>query len=223
MRKTSNYKRYESGGAVLAETTLAPEATIAIDTDSPKAAAAADASVALQKQVEALRQSEQAAKDRAAPETRADIVKRWKANGLSDAQEAFLNQNLHMADVPHLLEAATAYARHRGHAEDSPDFFEAVKTYHDKHMSPPEPEFEPPSRSSRDYSTDSDAPVRASIVSAPVSRTVPGGYSDSSRSNKVTLSAEEKDIANRMGMSLNDYAAGKLDMQQRKERGEFDR
>jgi len=70
MRKKSAYRKFATGGAVLADPSApTPEVAIAIDTDSHAAAVADDASVAFQKQIDALRKSEQLAKDRAVQAT----------------------------------------------------------------------------------------------------------------------------------------------------------
>jgi len=105
-----------------------------------------------------------------------------------------------------------------GHELYSPAFHRAVKSNFDRMIAPlpktsPAPEyFEPlPEASTR------------SIVSAPVSRDYVPTSNRGERPGIVRLSAEERDMARRLNMSEKDYALGKLENEQRKRDGYYDR
>lgn len=104
----------------------------------------------------------------------------------------------------------------QGHEPDTKDYFNAMKQSFSDMASPavtPSPVFEPPPLRS---------PNRSSIVSAPVSRDIPTS-TPGERPGRVTLSVAEKEMADRLGMSHAEYAAGRLEMDQRKRDGYYDR
>lgn len=233
-RTKSAYRRFKDGGSVLADTP--PGVSVAIDTDATPKEIADDPSAALLKQIEALRQSEKTAKDRAAqiaespsPQSHDQILEQWQRAGLSDAQARFLRANPSMIGLPSVLEAATAYAHHRGHAVDTPEYFEAVKSNFEKHINPPEDtsEAEPVAVKVHKYGEPSEAsPSRASasMFSAPVSRETQANGSYNSygdRPGRVTLSVAQKEAARFAGVSEADYAKGVLELRERKASGDY--
>lgn len=218
-------KRYRDGGAV----DTAPETSISIDTNAPVQDVADEASVAFQKQIDALRAAEQRKQPMAAPpQSHDDILKQWKRGGLSDIQENFLRANPEMIDNPGILEAANNYAHLAGHEANTDAHFDAVKSYWHKHMTLPaavadtsEAEDRPRKSKSRD---DDDEPSRSSnrsLYSAPVSREAPGmGYnSDGERPGTVRLTAAMKEHARAAGISEAEYARGVLRLREEKKDG----
>jgi hypothetical protein len=62
----------------------------------------------------------------------------------------------------------------------------------------------------------------SAMVSAPVTREIPGSdYRIERKLSRITLSPQEKEIARLSGLTLEQYAEGKLDLMRRKEAGEI--
>jgi len=219
MRTKSHYRKFRDGGAVTADTPPVPPVAI-IDIDRNDTAPD-DASRAFQKQIDALRRSEQIAKDRAAqmaaPQlSRADTIKKWQQNGLSDPQAAFLSANGEMVDNPNALEAATRQAHLAGHEADTPAYFDSVKNYFHRHMNPPVAEPEP----ATEIELPPSMPSRGSMYSAPVNREGPAtGYSGGDGPGKVRLTASMKEAARVSGISEREYAEQVLRLRREKEDG----
>jgi hypothetical protein len=227
MRKTTNYRKFASGGAVLADTPSSVSVA-SIDNDIPPD----DASVAFQKQIDAQRKSEQLAKDRAdvptlPPQTREATIAQWQRAGMSYRAAEFLRSNGSMVDAPAALEAAVAVAHGKGHEQDSPQYFDEIRDYFDRHNLRPQSakttdeELPAVKRKEAKVESDFDSPNRASMYSAPVSREAPGSYGGD-RPGVVRLSPAQKEAARYAGVSEASYAKGVLELRERKERGEFD-
>jgi hypothetical protein len=229
MRTKSHYRKFRDGGAVTADTPPVPPVAI-IDIDRNDTAAD-DASAAFLRQIDALRKSEQIAKDRAAqmaappPQlSRAETIRRWQQNGLSDPQATFLGANPEMVDNPNALEAATRQAHIAGHQADSQEYFDSVKSYFHKHMNPPvaEPEYQPTKFSTPATETEllSSMPVRGSLYSAPVNReTASTGYSGGDGPGSVRLTVAMKEAAWIAGISEREYAEQVLRLREEKSQG----
>jgi hypothetical protein len=228
MYNKTRYKKFRGGGAVLSDTETPPAPPVAIVDIDKNDSPGDDASVHFQKQIAALRTAEdrQRTLEAEPPKlSRAETIRQWKQAGLSEKQAEFLNQNPELVDIPHMLEASTTYARHAGHAEDSTEFFDAIKSHFHKHMTlpeaaaeadkptsdrTPEPKFDPPSRSN------------ASMYSAPVSRegyTSALGASNGDRPGTVRLSVAQLEHAKAAGVSPKEYAEGVLRLRAEKADG----
>jgi hypothetical protein len=163
------------------------------------------------------------------PEGREDRIALWKQQGLSDRQAEYLRQNPAMIDRADLTGIATAMAHQQGFQPDTPEFLEITKTHfnglrmHEEqaqlrtHAAPPAvepmPEFSMPSPRQERMSA---------MVSAPVTREIPGSdYRIERKLSRITLSPQEKEIARLSGLTLEQYAEGKLDLMRRKEAGEI--
>jgi hypothetical protein len=235
-RTKSAYRQFKDGGVVLPETP--PELSVAIDTDVTPKEMADDPSSALLKQIDALRQSEQAAKDRLAqaaaiPHSRAETIARWQQAGMTAKQAAFLNNNPEMVDEPNMLEIATRAAHLAGHAADTDDFFSAVSSHFNKYSRPDDASkaediAEPVEAKINRYSEPSEASSpranSASMFSAPVSRETQANGSYNSygdRPGRVTLSVAQKEAARFAGISEVDYAKGVLELRERKANGDY--
>lgn len=192
-----------------------------------------EAALALQKQIDALRRSEELARQhqvQAAQRqpTREQILAAWKQQGLSDAEARFLEENPAMIDNAGLTAFASGQAAQRGHERGSEEYLRATREIFNQHLAhlqqaaatnaAPQPTpafFKPPPARPR-------AASNASIVSAPVSREVPDGTVRSEPANdpsRVKLTAEEVEAARLSGVSLREYAEGKLRLAREKRDG----
>ena len=219
----SKYKRqaFRDGGRVddlnvpvdAAAETPAPEVP-PVPAELPPAAAQPeplrqdDATLALRRQIESMRQSEQAQRQQAAqpqPMTREQRLEAWRQQGLSDAESQFFQNHPAMLDHPELTNFAVHKAKEAGFERGTEGIFAAVETIfnanHPQAQAPqPMPEtptfFEPP------------APRPARVgYSAPVSRSIPsGGSGRRSSPGQVTLSPQEVEAARVSGISVEDYA-----------------
>jgi hypothetical protein len=198
-----------------------------------------DASLAFREQLEALRRSEDLARQRETakqpsspqptlPEGREDRIALWKRHGMTDRQAEFLRENPAMIDRSDLTGIATSLAHQQGYKSDSPEFLEITKTHFNglrmqeeqaqlrSHAAPPAVEPMPEEYSMPPSSSPSVG------YSAPVTRDVPTGtYHGERRLSRITLSAQEKEIARLSGVSQEEYALGKLELMRRKEAGEI--
>jgi hypothetical protein len=230
MRTKSHYRKFRDGGAVTADTPPVPPVAI-IDIDRNDTAPD-EASSAFQAQIDALRRSEQIAKDRAAQKaapppqlSRAESIQKWQQNGLSDSQAAFLNANPEMVDNPNMLEAATRQAHIAGHQVDSQEYFDSVKSYFHRHLNPPaaEPEYQPTNLSTPAAETEPlpSMPSRGSLYSAPVNReSASTGYSGDGPGS-VRLTVAMKEAARIAGISEREYAEQVLRLREEKSQGHY--
>jgi hypothetical protein len=204
----------------------------------PEIDARDETSRAFQNQIDALRKAEATQNQR---------QQRATQNGLTPNQMAFLEANPAFPNHPEPAKRALMAAHAEGHAEDSPEFHRAVLqhfnteigTIHagvlaDRHREPEpvKPEHSSPRAglSGRQRQPKMDDEVesmderirRGGVPSAWLERSVVDGRSYQERNRgRVTLTAEERDIARRSGISERDYAMGKLDLMQRKANGEL--
>jgi hypothetical protein len=240
----TRYRKYRDGGAV----PLTPAAHIAADkatADLVPAIESAvtipdvqdDASAAFQRQIDALRKSEQIQRDRAAtasqraaPPGRSEIIADWKSKGLTNLQESYLRANERMVDNPGVLAEATKAAHLAGHQVDSLPYFEAITNYFDRHMGPApvEPEeAEPAPAPKRDRGGGSDDSLPSSKsngvrYSAPVNReTASTGYARGNTPDSIRLTVAEKEAAAFSGLTLREYAEQLIELRRRKSEGDY--
>lgn len=198
-----------------------------------QAATDADAAkLALVRQIEALKQSEQLQRQRHAAMAHAQrpthdqLLQHWRANNnMSEADENFLRENPAMIDNSQLAALAATEAAQQGHARDTDAHRQATKAIFDQRLAhlqaqaransaPQEPPkfFKP--------APPPAPPDRAAMYSAPVSREVPtGAYREPSPSS-VTLSQDQLAIAAASGISPVEYARNLLKLEAQKRRGE---
>lgn len=143
------------------------------------------------------------------PPTRQQKLALWRSSGMSEEESAFLQRNPEMIDFSELTGFAVRRAQQAGYQRGTNEFSDAVKKIFDANFSRPQgqaespvmpqtPEFfRPPAPA---------APKEAYIVSAPVSRDVPGVTRPRGR---VTLSREEMEAARFSGLTPEEYAAQK--------------
>jgi hypothetical protein len=177
-----------------------------------------DATLALRRQIESLRQSEQVQRQ-PQPMTREQRLAAWQAQGLSDAEMQFFQNHPAMLDHPELTNFAVHKAREAGFERGTEGIFAAVEKIFNANQpqaqAPAMPEtptfFEPPAQ----------RPSRVGY-SAPVSRSIPsGGSGRRSSPGRVTLSPQEIEAARVSGISIEDYAKNKIEYQRQLEAGEY--
>ena len=193
-------KPYRDGGAVLADAEINIE--VPADRLKPEADSVDGASRAFQLQIDALRQSEEIQRQRAAQAAQAQPA-------LTLKEAAFLKANPDFLDDHDLAHQALMRAHQGGHIADSDEFHSAVKSHWESLRPPPAVEDIAPAALE-----DLERPSRASMVSAPVSREVPSSHYPE-RPGRITLSAEMKDMARRLGQSEAEYARGLIEMRER--------
>jgi hypothetical protein len=232
MRKTTNYKRYERGGAVpldvqintpsahiaadantghlLRAVTAGPAASIDIDHD--------DASKAFQVQIDALRRSEEIQRQRAAQ----------AASALTLKEQAFLKDNPDFLDDHEIAHKALMKAHQGGHVPDSDEFHSAVKA-HWQALKPPadiaKAKLSPSSLALPDDLDDLAGPIeRTRNVSAPVSRETQANGSYNSfgeRPGRITLSAAQREAARFSGLTEREYAEQLIRLREEKKNGNY--
>jgi hypothetical protein len=216
----------------------APNSTVATETNP-----ANGADLALKRQIEALRHNEQLQRQHMEeqqrqalarqarlqdmrPPSREEKLAAWRQNGLSEANAEFLQANPSMIDHDQVTAMATREALIAGVKHDTDDFRHAVKANFDEAMRHLQAQAEPapagPFRPTPPPPAPSPASVRSALASAPVSRDIPrGGDYASSVPSRITLSQEERAIAQSLGLTDADYAQQKRRMLQAKARGEL--
>ena len=204
----------------------APPEAPAVETTPEQPENRDEAALALQRQIEELKRSEEMQRQQQAvlqqpqPVTREQKLALWRQSGLSEEEAHFLQRNPEMIDHPQITGFAVSQAEQAGYQRGSDGHFDAVKKIFDEQFNGPQAEspamptpkfFRPPPP---------PAPARPSnLVSAPVSRTVPDG-SPRPR-GKVTLSPDEQEAARISGVSLEEYAKEKARYQGMKASGEY--
>jgi hypothetical protein len=197
-----------------------------------------EATLTLQKQIADLKKSEELQRNYAryaaqqqiaapAPTLPADPEARialWRTQGLDEGDAAFLSEHLEMAERPDLTRLASDEAAEH-HQRGTDNHRRLTKEIFDQHLAlreaapaapaKPAPAFFRPEPSTRSPA----APDRSEIVSAPVSRTVPGYREQNPRS--VRLSPAEIEAAKASGVSETEYGRQKLIMMARKANGEI--
>ncbi len=220
-----------------------PEATVGMGAHIPgedgavnvavaEAVQADEAALALQRQIDALQQSEQLQRQHRATMAQQrpshdQLLHHWRTNhGMSEADERFLRENPELIDNPQLTAIAANEAAQMGHARDTEAHREATLELFHQHLAhlqaqapansapQPTPEFfQPPPP------PPPAPPDRAAIYSAPVSRGEVGGYREPSPS-QVRLTVEQKQIAAASGISDVQYAKNLLRLEREKRSGE---
>jgi hypothetical protein len=211
MRKTTNFKRFQNGGAVLAEAP-ASDVVASVDVDAPMLSDD-EASNALRVQIDALRESERIQKER-------NTVPQLTAR-----QAAFIQANPNFLRHPEIAREALMAAHQAGHEQDSDEFHRAVKAVFDAKMMPRQESTAYLTGSLRPGYTpdDVDFPTTSSrnFVSAPVSRESKfNGHSEKTQ-NRVTLTPAMKEAARISGISERDYAEQVLRLRQEKADGNY--
>jgi hypothetical protein len=157
------------------------------------------------------------------PLTREQKLDLWKRQGLSDAELQFLAEHPAMIDYPQLTGHAASEAMQQGHQRDSKPFMEAMAVAFDNHLKHQQQQANPaeqPTPAFFEPPPPPAAPSRAHLVSAPVSREIPGGRAPDLNPRRMDLTAEETEIARASGISATQYALGKLRLQKEKASGE---
>ncbi len=215
---------------------------LAVDTATPTD----EATLALQKQLAALRASEQAQRDYAAaqmaaaqapaptlPEGREERIALWRQHGLSDDDAAFLQQRPDMVDNPMLTRAAFAATMQAGIERNSPDFGPTMEAHFDALMGRAEAQAQAQAAAANPATQPTPAffaprsapsptpPDRSGMYSAPVSRTAPSGATGQRLSNRIELTPEEAEYARIAGISDVEYARQKQKLAQYKAAGEY--
>lgn len=206
---------------------------VAVAVEKPQAEPQAkvdEPSLALSKQLDELKRSEELQRQRAThigasqqPVTREQKLHLWKQQGLTAAEARFLQQHPDMIDFPQVAALAANEALQAGHERDGEAYWKATEMNFNNHIDrmraqanpseQPTPEFFQPPPPPK-------PPTRSNIVSAPVSREVPSGRPREENPNRTTLSADELAVAAASGISAADYARGKLRLQREKLAGE---
>jgi hypothetical protein len=227
------------------EIAVPPDSNPAVEAYQKEIKQADEAALALKKQIDQLHSAENYQRQRMEQEQQARLMRQarlqdmrppsreqkieaWKQAGLSAANEAFMWEHPELIDHHEVTRYATQEALASGVKPDSDDFRSQVKARFDSAMRrlqaesevehgptpaffappPPKPASEPAVRS-------------AAMVSAPVSREIPSHDRAVSIPSRVSLSAEERQIAAASGISDKEYAANKLRMMRMKQTGEI--
>jgi hypothetical protein len=209
-------KAYRDGGAVHSDITIdiqVPQENLESSPKPEAQPAADDASMAFQKQIAALEESERIHRARAEHARHAAKV------------DQILKENPEMLSNPGLVAEAEQEAYQAGHLPYSDIFHEAVKNSFQskltaKNSPPPSP---PMAYEVKSY----DLPEprnNTAFVSAPVSRETQANGSYNSygeRPGRVTLSRAQKEAARLSGISEAEYAAQVLRLREEKEAGNY--
>jgi hypothetical protein len=172
-----------------------------------------EASQALQRQIEALRQAETAQQ-----QTQIAML------GAQDRRNAWVEATPLARQHPHALNTLHHAALQSGLADTSPEYFRFMEGRLAALSQPSgatqiAQEMQQRAGQGRE-SEPPPAPPRAPMVSAPVSREVPA--SDGRRlSGKVTLSREEQEAARNSGISLEEYGKQKMRLHAMRAAGEY--
>jgi hypothetical protein len=248
VRTFAKAKRYRDGGAVTRDDIASPPVLADVTTpeadavdvspepeDASQAHAMAEASRAFMKQLEALKNAESLRDKKANIEqigasiqpkqqTRAEKLRLWKTQGLSDREEDFLIEHPNLIDDPALLQTLSMEAEKRGIPRNTDEFFEVVKSGASQHRrvsEPTEAAVSPKPRPSLAVPSPRLQNDSASIVSAPVSRDS-GSYSYSGGQSGRTLSSirltpAQKEAAKFSGVDEVTYARNLIRLREEKE------
>jgi hypothetical protein len=261
-RTKTKYRRFATGGAVPLHVEIdTPAAHIAADKATADLLPAIessttipdiqdDASRAFQKQIDALRKSEQIQRERAAGQSPFSEIARATPEQLSRAQRVqkiseagasldhvnFLMDNPSMLDSDNFNATSKAHwaAIEAGHELDSPEYFRTMKNNFDDYTNPPSDFGRIPSveRETAGIAAVRPSPVlgatdlpeprnRSSMVSAPVSReTASTGYNRDTP-RTVRLSVAQREAARYAGISEREYAEQLLKLREEKANGRY--
>jgi hypothetical protein len=204
----------------------------------PEQARQDDATLALKKQIDGLRQSaelqrQQAAQAAMPPQaiSREQRLEAWRAHGLSDAELQFFQNHPAMLDHPELTNFAVHKAREAGFERGSEGIFATVEKIFNANLAhlqeQAQPAMEPTTPTPNFFRPPPGPPVRSapnpsSIVSAPVSRNIPSSGSGRRHTpGKVTLTPSEVEAAKIANISLDEYARQKIEYERQREAGEY--
>lgn len=226
---------------VAVESQPQPEPVIETESEAAReyekeAAKADEAALALRKQLEQIRASEQLQRHQQAAQTallsqqplsREQKLDLWKSQGVPEVEINFLREHPLMVDFPEITRQAAAEAM-QVHERDSAPYWETIEMNFEKHLANMQqkqtaaanPEQQAPAFFRPAPIRTPAAPSPANYVSAPVSREVPSGGHREPSLNQVRLSPEELEIARGLGISTTEYARGKLRLEKEKARGE---
>jgi hypothetical protein len=188
--------------------------------------------LALQRQIEELKRSEEIQRQRAAvlqqpqPVSREQKLAMWRQSGLSEEEAHFLQRNPSMIDFPQITSFAIHRATEAGLERGTDAHFAAVEKIFNANfghlqaqaanpdMRPPTPTFftPPPPRS---------APNPSHLVSAPVSRSIPNASGRRHTPGKVTMTPQEVEAARISGISIEQYAKEKIKYEGMREDGSY--
>ena len=204
-----------------------PETTVAIEPAPP----ADEATVALMRQLESLRQSEELQKQYALhqravqaqqqPRTRVEFL---QSQGLTEAEARFFNSREDMMANQQQASEAAAEALAAGIERDSPEFFQAVEEGFAKRLDQRAAEQTTPAPAPAFFAprpAPSPAPDRSGMYSAPVSRGTPSGETGQRPARTIRLTAEEQEYARVAGISDVEYARQKQKLAQAKAAGDY--
>jgi hypothetical protein len=204
--RTRGVRKFNTGGAILAD-------------EGAPAVAPTDPSDALKEQIAALKHSIALEEERSRPVEPVDPVETALrqmpplAQNFLRAHPRYLTNPGENAKIIAVHEALCA----SGVETHSPEYWAEME----RQLLPAEARRSSPAEDEEIFRGENS---RLRITSAPPSRSVPQSngkryYSDDPRS--VDLTAEEKSMVRVAGVSLEDYARGKLELARRKERGEI--
>ena len=179
------------------------------------------------------------AQQAALPPTREERLELWRSQGLiNEAEDKLLRENPAMIDHPDLAGGCAAEAIRRGYARGSPGFVSETKQLFNqalpyyKHalsggqtmpLVNEEPFAEARNAQAAQPPTRPQAtPGRSGIVSAPVSRELPGHSDFENDPRSVCLSADQVEAARVSGISPAEYARQLIRMQRMRANGEIE-
>ena len=180
-----------------------------------------DATLALKRQIENLRQSEKAQRQQAAmpaqPMSREQRLAAWQAEGISPAEANFFVRNPEMLDWPQVTGFVIHKALEAGHPRGSDAHFDFVKKAFDANLAhlqaqAAQPAMQPTTPTPAFFKPPPGRPAAnpSSKFSAPVSREVPNSTGKRITPGKVTLTPQEVEAARISGISLEEYAKQKI-------------
>jgi hypothetical protein len=239
MRLKTKYRQaFKDGGRVdlpgQAEMPIEPAEAVAAE--PPPAPSHDDATLALQKQIEGLRRSEEFHRQQAAqaamspPQmTREQRLAAWRQHGgLSDAETAFFQRNSEMVDFPEITGFAVKQAQQAGLERGTDAHFDFVKKSFDAQLNhlqaqAADPAVQPSAPTPQFFKPTPPGPaaLKPSGFSAPVSRDVPSSSGQRLRPKQVTLTPAEVEAARIANISVEEYARQKVKYETMREDGSY--
>ena len=203
-----------------------------------------EATVALMRQLDHLRASEQAQKDFAAqvaaqraaqmaaqPPTREQKLAMWKEQGMDPEDARFLAENPQMVDLHDVTRVASEAAEQQGFERGTEAHRQATKEIFDQHLGQQQAQPAVSARPATDpagFFAPRPAPSpaaayeqRASIVSAPVSRGTASYETGQRPARTIRLTAEEQEFARIAGISDVEFAKQKQKLALAKANGDY--
>ena len=233
MRLKTKYRRqaFKDGGRVddlkvdAAPETPAPEVPpLPADEPQPEPPAQEplrqdDATLALRRQIESMRQSEQVQRQ-PQPVSREQRLEAWRQQGLSDAETQFFQNHPAMLDNPELTNFAVHKAREAGFERGTEGIFAAVETIFSANMNQQAAEM--PQQPAPSYSHHRHRAHRGlDIAHRSPTRFQVADQAGAQHPVKVTLSPSEVEAARISGLSVEDYARQKIEYERQLSAGEY--